>query len=237
MDTKKIFSVLLLLGAEALVIICFLYFGSNLDPSILTLNICVTTIILLLLYFDIVLPRINLKDKPQRAIGTLGLRGVVAFIYMFSAIAVMITFLMVKQPIDIYPQVIVHLGLVFLLALGLYYVMAASVKVNEVFLQETKNRSRLDEMKKATKDVQIKFDQMKNIPEVIIKRVNDLQDNLRYISPTDIQDAIGLESDFLNEMKSVLNSLFDIPLDYEKIIENIKNCERIYKERKQIYSN
>jgi len=236
MDTKKLFSIFLLICAEALVIICFLYFGHNLDSKILAINICVTSIILLLLYADIVLPRINLKDKTQKAIGVLGVRGFVAFIYMFFAIGAMITF-NINKPVDIYTQLIVHGVLLLILGVGLYYTIAVSDKVVEVYTAEKMNRGRVDEMKKMTKEVQLKLDRMKNVPVAVTEKICALQDNLRFLSPTDNADAISLESDFLNEMKTLWNSLFNIPPDYDQINEQIRNCERVYKERKQQYSN
>jgi len=98
-------------------------------------------------------------------------------------------------------------------------------------------RSHLEEMKKMTKDVQNKFALMKDIPADTLKRITALQEDLRYLTPSNNRDAIELETNFLNEMKAVRNCLFEMPTNYNKIIENIQNCERIYKERKQTYSN
>jgi len=236
MDAKKIFSVFLLIIAETLVIICFLYFGNNLDSKILTLNICVTSIILLILYFDIILPRIDLKDKAQKAIGTLGVKGVVGFIYMFLSIGAMISF-NINEPVVFYTQLIVH-GILFLfLGIGMYYIMSLSDKVLEVYTEEKKNRGHVDEMKNITKEVRLKIDQMKEIPALVTERINALQDNLRFLSSTDNQEAFLLESSYVNEMKKVWDSLFDTPLNFDKIFELINNCERVYKERKQQYSN
>jgi len=235
MDLKKLFSVFILMGAETLVIICFLYFGHNLDPKILALNICVTTIILLLLYLDIILPRINLRDESQKAIGTLGLRGVVAFIYMFLAIGCMISF-NIDKVVELNTQIIVHAILLLILLVGLYYMMATSDKVGEVYTEEKTHRSHINEMKKITKEVQLKLDQMNGVPSEIVERINHLQDKLRFISPSDNKEAFILETDYINNMKTVWDSIFNIPLNTEKIIELIKNCESVYKERKQQYS-
>ena len=236
MDTKKIYSIFLLLCAEALIIICFLYFGHNLESKIITLNICVTSIILLLLYADIVLPRINLKDKTQKTIGILGVRGVVVFVYMFLAIGAMIIF-NIDKPVEFNTQLIVHGIILLFLGTGLYYTMAVAEKVVEVNYEEKNNRGRIDEMKKITKEVQIKLDKMKNIPGAVTEKINMLQDNLRFLAPSDKADAISLESDFINEMKILWGVLFNVPPDYDAINEQIGNCERVYKERKQQYSN
>jgi hypothetical protein len=78
---------------------------------------------------------------------------------------------------------------------------------------------------------------MNNIPAEIVTRINELQENLRFLSPSNSSDSMGLESKFLEEMKVLGHCFADTPLDMEKIISNIKNCERTYKERKQVFSN
>ena len=92
-------------------------------------------------------------------------------------------------------------------------------------------------MKKATKELQLKIDAMNNIQSDIITRINELQEDLKYLSPSNSSAAFELENQFVNEMRSLTDCFFDNPLNYEKILSNIKNCERTYKERKQVFSN
>jgi hypothetical protein len=235
MNAKKIFSLLLALFGEALLIFCFLHFGKNLQSEILTLNIVVFTIIYCLVFVDFLFPWINLKDKSQKQIGSIGLRWFFTFFYVILAIGVVIVFNSVK-PIDYTNQIIIHGILFFFLLLGMYMAFSSSDKVSEGYEEEKQNRDRIDEMKKATKELQLKLDAM-NIPTEIVTRINELQENLRYLSPSNSKVAIGLENKFIEEMR-VLSSFFaDNPLNIEKIISNIKNCERTYKERKQVFSN
>lgn len=236
MNTKRIFSLLLALFGEALLIFCFLHFGKNVQSEILTLNIIVSTIIYCLLFVDALLPWINLKDKSQKQIGSIGLRWFFSFFYLILAIGVMIIFNFVK-PIHFTNQIIIHGLLFFLLLLGLFMAFSSSDKVREVYIEEKQNRDRIDEIKKATKELQLKLDAMNNIPAEIVNRINELQENLRYLSPSNSSDAIGLESKFVEEMRALSSCFADNPINIEKIISNIKNCERTYKERKQVFSN
>jgi len=236
MNAKRIFSLLLALFGEALLIFCFLHFGKNVQPEILTLNIIVSTVIYCLVFVDFLFPWINLKDKSQKQIGSIGLRWFFTFFYLILAVGVMIIFNSVK-PIHFTNQIIIHGILFFLLLLGLFMALSSSDKVTEVYLEENQNRDRLDKMKKVTKELQLKLDAMNNIPAEIVNRINELQENLRYLSPSNSGDAIGLESKFVEEIRILNNCFVDNPLDIEKIISNIKNCERTYKERKQVFSN
>ncbi len=236
MNAKRIFSLLLALFGEALLIFCFLHFGKNVQSEILTLNIIVSTIVYCLVFADFLLPWINPKEKSQKQIGSSGLRWFFTLFYLILAIGVMIIFNSVK-PIHFTNQIIIHGILFFLLLLGLFMAFSSSDKVREVYIEEKQNRDRIDEMKKATKELQLKLDAMNNIPAEIVNRINELQENLRYLSPSNSSDAIGLESKFVEEMRVLSSCFADNPINIEKIISNIKNCERTYKERKQVFSN
>jgi len=236
MNAKKIFSLLLALFGEALIVFCFLHFGKNVQTEILILNIIVSTIIYCLVFVDFIFPWVNLKDKSQKQIGSIGLRWFFTFFYLILAIGVMVIFNTVK-PIHFTNQIIIHGILFFLVLLGLFLAFSSSDKVREVYIEEKQNRDRIDEMKKATKELQLKIDAMNNIQSDIITRINELQENLRYLSPSNSSAAFELENQFVNEMRSLTDCFFDNPLNYEKILSNIKNCERTYKERKQVFSN
>lgn len=236
MNAKKIYSLLLVIFGEAILILCFLHFGRNVQTEILTLNIVVSSIIYCLLFIEIIVPWVNFKDKSQKTIGSIGLRWFYTFFYMLLAVGAMVVFNSVK-PIHFSNQIIIHGILFFLLLLGYFMAFSSSDKVREVYVEEKQNRDRINEMKKATKEVQLKIDQMKNIPTDIINKLNDLQENLRYLSPCNNSNAYELEAKFVEEMRALNGCFFDIPLNLEKINDNIQNCNRTLKERKQIFSN
>ena len=227
---------MLVLFGEALLIGCFLHFGKNVQSEILTLNIIVSTIIYCIVFVDSLLPSINLKDKTQKQIGSIGLRWFFTFFYLILGIGVMIVFNTVK-PMPFTNQIIIHGILFFFLFIGLFWAFLSSDKVREVYFEEKQNRDRIDEMKKVTKELQQKLDMMNNIPAEVVARINELQENLRFLSPCNSVEAISLENKFVEEIKDLYNSFVDNPLDLEKIISKIKNCERTYKERKQVFSN
>lgn len=227
---------LLLLTGEALIIICFLIFGKNLDTNILTLNIIVATIIYTLYTLEALFPMVDLKDKSQKTIGSLGIKMFTTLWYTLFAIGAMIFFI-INKPIDFNIQIIIHGILVFFLFLGLYFALSASDKANAIYINEKSNRNLLDEMKRTTKEVQLKLNQLKDIPGEILSRTISLQENLRFISPSNNPEANDLELNYLKEIKAVYDSLFEMPLNHDKIIGNIQKCETTYKERKQIFSN
>ena len=226
---------MLFIFGEALIIICFLYFGRNFPQNILTLNIIVSSVIYLLYFSEIILPIGNFKDRSQRTIGSIGILWFFNNLYTILAIAGMIIFNAVYA-INFNTQVIIHGILLFSLFLGFYFALSASQKVHDIFTAEDQNRSRLEEMKKITGNIQIRLAQLKDVPPAVTDRITALHENLRFISPNNQKDAVDLELNFTREIRLVQDDLFEMPVNYERITVNLQNCESIYKERKQMYS-
>jgi hypothetical protein len=236
MNPKKTFLILLLIVGEIILILSFLHFGKNLSSNLLILNIFVSTIIYSLFFIEILLPVVDFKDKSQSRIGAIGIRWFSTNFYIMSAIFIMIYFNSVK-PIEVNSQLIVHLILIFFLSMSFFFSKTASNKVNEVFLKEEENSSNLEVIKSAIKKIQFKLETLENIPSSITSSFKTLQENYRFISPSNNQIALELEKEILTEINSVYDYLFLNPINYEKINLKIQKCESIYKERKQISSN
>lgn len=235
MNTKNIISLLLLLLGEALIILSFLYFGRNLQAEILALNIVVSSIIYGVVFIDLIIPWINFKDKYQKTIGSIGVRWFFTFLYTLVAIGLMIAFHTIWA-IDFTSQLLLHGTLVFLLALGFYMVFSSSNKVQSVFIDEKLVIGGLDDMRSATKELQLKLDTMKDIPVEITSRIMDLMGNLRFLSPCNTNEAIGLEKSFVEGIMTLKDSITGSPLNMDEVNVNIRNCERIYNDRKHVYS-
>jgi hypothetical protein len=236
MNAKRIFSLLLFLFGEGLIILCFIHFGKNIQPEILKLNIVVASLIYILSFFDIFIPWIDLKDKPQKKIGSIGLRWVFTTFYMITGVGAMIIF-NTLSPIPFISQLIIQGILLFLLLIGLFLAFSSSEKVQEIYQEERQILNKIDEMKKTTRELQLKLDRMTDIPVDVILRINNLQENIRFLSPCNNNRATELEKQFVEEMRMLHDCFVDIPLNIAKIQDNIKNCERTYKERKQVFSD
>lgn len=239
MNSKKIVSILLLLAGEALIIISFLIFGKNFSTEILSLNIVVSTIIYALFFIDILFPMVNFSDKSHKSIGSLGLRWFFTLLYTIAAILVMF-FFNYGTPVIFTFQLIIHSILFFFLLFGLFSAAISAQKTQAIYSEEKQIRDGLEDMKKETKKVQLKLEKMKDISKDISKDIinitNDLQENLRYLSPCDNPDAFELEASYLLQMRAVNDSLLITPIDDEHILEQIENCKRTYLERKQLFS-
>jgi hypothetical protein len=91
-------------------------------------------------------------------------------------------------------------------------------------------------MKKATKRLQLKLDALSSMPDEFTRRINELQENLRFLSPCNDSSASELEAQYIQKINELSQHFSEVPLNTEKIVMFIKDCERTYKERKQIFS-
>jgi hypothetical protein len=236
MNTKQIFSWLLFLFGEAILIASFVLFRGETPDNILVMNIVVSTIVYALLFFNYRAPWIDLKDKSQKQIGAIGISWFVAWFYAIAAIVVMLAANLVLG-LSFTVQLIIHCVLLFFLVLGILLSLRASDKVAEIYQTETANRSGILEMKKAMRILKDKISETAGLPETFIQRVNSLEESLRFISPTDNSEAYELEYSFVETVNTVRFALNDYSLNAEQVENNLKKCERILYNRKQIYSN
>ena len=232
---KKIWVLLLAVG-ELLIILGFQYWGNFLPRGIVTLDIIVASIIYSLFFIDLLFPMVDFNDASRKTIGSIGLRWFITTLYMVAAIGLMVIFSFFFQT-DVVGQIIMQGILLFLFIAGLYTAYSSSANVKEVFFEEKQSMDRIAEIKRAMKEVQLAIEKKNDIPVDVADRINKLDENLRYISPGNNQQAIELETNFLRDIKTVQDCIIAFPFNYERVTESIKNCERLYKERKQIFSN
>lgn len=236
MDTKKIVSFIVLLGGEAINIAAFILFRGSLAPDVLVLNIVVSSVIYGLFFLDILVPWINLNDKQGKKVGSLGVRWLFTWLYAIAAIAVMLVGDLACEW-SFALQIIIHCVLLFFLILGLVASLHSGDKVQEVYQQETFNRNGINEMKTAIRDLKDKMNDLPNLPEYFIRKINTLEDSLRFISPTENAEAHGLEQQFIRVINDIAFAISNYSMNEEAIGSNLKKAERIYQIRKSIYSN
>lgn len=236
MDTKKILSWIALIGGEAIIIAAFTLFGSKLANDIFVLNILISSLIYGLFFVDVLVPWVDLSDKSQKKIGSLGLRWFFTWLYAIAAISVMVLG-NVAFEWSFSLQIIIHSILLFLLILGFVASITSSDKVKEVYKQETLNRSGIIEMKNAMRNLKDKITDLSSLPDSFITRVNTLEESLRFISPSNSNEAYDLEHNFTNTIHEITIAVSNYSMNEEKIENNLNKAERIYQNRKSIYSN
>lgn len=234
---KKISAVILLLIGELILVYSIFHFRSSLDEKNLYLIIGVSSIVYFLLFSDLLFAWVNLKDQSQKQIGSIGIKWFFIFAYVVSSIGLLFIFNASKaypKPFDI--QVIVQAVLLFLLLIGLYFSLSAAEIVKNVYTEQLQNKSLLVELKKTSKNIQNQIRKKEGIPHNLISKLSELDDNLRFISPSDNTEAHTLEQSLIEEMGKINNEIKQLSPSIENVASSIEDCEVIYQERKSIYS-
>ncbi|MDR1882801.1 MAG: hypothetical protein LBR26_08485 [Prevotella sp.] len=235
MDIKKILSWIALLGGEAIIIAAFILLRGDLTDHVLVLNIVVSSLIYGLFFIDILVSWIDFGDKSQKRVGSIGLRWFFTWSYAILAVATMILSSLVFD-FTFAVLLIIHAALLFLLLLGFISVFTSSDKVQEVYLKENANRSRIAEIKRAITSLKDKMNDSSNLPESFINRINALEENVRFISPTNNQEAHDLEEQFITTINDMAFAVSNFSMNEERIESSLKKCERICQNRKNMYS-
>ena len=233
---KRLLSLFAFLLGEAVIIVSFLLWRGEAATGVLALNMVVSSLIYCLFFVDVLVPWVNWSDKAKRSIGSMGLRWFVTWVYAALAVAVMLVcnlWLVVSFEL----QLILHCVLFFLLLLGFAGVLHASGKVAERYVQESQCRQGVQEMKQAVRRLKEAAEDCAQLPESCMRRINDLEDRLRYLSPSDNGEARSLERQFVKAVESITVALPGYAADQEKIDAALKKAERLYENRKSMYSN
>jgi hypothetical protein len=235
MDTKKILSWIALSGGEAVIIAAFILFRGDLADNVLVLNMVVSSLVYGLFFIDILVPLVDLGDESHKRVGSTGLRWFFTWLYALFAIAAMLV-CNLAYDCSFALQIIIHSVPVFLLLIGFVSVIHSSDKVRSVYRQETFNRNGIIEMKKSVANLKDKISDLSDLPESFTGRINSLEENLRFISPTENAEAHSLEQQFISAIDDIAFAVSDFSMNGERIESNLKKCERICQSRKAIYS-
>ena len=114
---------------------------------------------------------------------------------------------------------------------------SSSDKVHEVFIEETTNRGRIDEMKRHTKELCNLLQGISWMSADLKTRITELHENMRFLSPSNNPEAIALESSFCAETEKLCKLISDSNPNGDAIKLQLIRCESIYRDRKNTYSN
>ncbi len=236
MSAKRILSIIAFILGEAIIITGISIYRGDMSDEVYKLNLIVSTIIYCVLFIDIIVPWIPLNDKSQRKVGSIGLRWAVSWTYAIAAILVMLICNYVAATV-FKTQLIIHLALILFLILGFIGVFNSSDKVSEIYEKEEHSRQGILKMKQAMAALKNKAEECTQLPAEYKLRINNLEEELRYISPSNNPVANNLEMQYVDIINKMVISISCSTLNKDEIDTNLNTAERIYQSLKSIYSN
>jgi hypothetical protein len=91
-------------------------------------------------------------------------------------------------------------------------------------------------MKKAVVHLKDTISDFPDLPTGFVEKINALEEDLRFISPTEKAEAHRLEEEFVAVIHALALGITH-SVNGEALEDKLKKAERIYQNRKTVYSN
>lgn len=227
---RKILSWLALAICEAILITTFILFRGELSTDIMVLDIVVGSIILGLLFIDLLRPW---GDPHTARIGSMGVRWSITITYAVIAIVAMI----LMRHLSFTVQLLVQGGLLALLLLGMAAVLRTKEQVVDVQREEATKLNNRDDVKRAWRTLLEKIDQKGDVPGELRGRVERMVQELRYLSPSNNAEAMATDHQLVEGAESIGRMIGDYRMNHDQAEQMVARCERMLQQRRTQYSN
>ena len=223
-------SLLALLG-EAFIISAMLLLPHGLAQDIMILDTVVLSIIWALICYDLYRPIISDSDHAPE-VASIGIRWQGQLAYMVLAVGFGVA-AGIYECAFIY-QVLGQGGLLGILLFAWVFSTAAGHKASAVAAQEKNALAGRKQMNKVVDQLQNALADGTDIPADIRSALNGITDQLRYITPSDKQEAVELEQQFIRLAHEIAIALPHRKTEEQEIHALIARLERTLAQRKQI---
>lgn len=209
--------------------------GETLQTNVLVLNIIVSLLIIAILFSDLLIPWSKPEDKSQRRIGNMGLRwGVTSF---YSIVAIGIIALSIIYDLTFGVQLFIHLVALVLLLSGYALVAFSASNIARIHAKQETEIAGVDAMRREAKALYNDAMDKGDIAPEIISRLSALNDELRFVSPSNNQDAAALEKRFVDLAAAARQMIPAYSFSEQSFVAELTKLERILKDRKNTYSH
>lgn len=228
---NKLLSAIIILLVEAVIITVMLILPIAMPTRVRILDICVLTIIWMMLSYDLFRPLIKTVFKNAPEYGSLGVRWSGQIFYIISSIIWAIIGAVV--PIVFLFQLLGQ-GLLFgILLLAFFYGSKAGQQVTKIATKQEKVLVGRQQMRNAIRDIQDKT-AIDKFPEAFCASIKDLDDKLRFIAPSDSPEAIKYEEQFAEIAQKICIAMSNYKMNEDDIRQDLLRLHRILGNRKSV---
>ena len=234
MDMKNILS----RGAFALgfvLVICgWFLFGDRSNTAVFVLDIVVSLFVYSVLFSDFLITWYRPEDKTQRRIINLGLRWGATTFYAIVAISIIVLSHVFSWVFGI--QLFAHGIAIVLLIVGCALVVHSASNIASVTHQQDILLAGVDKMRREAKALHYDILDKGTIPTEISQRAAQLIEDMRFISPSNSEDARDLEQRFVDIIGRARIMVSSFTLNNEELAAELSKAERTLKDRKAAFS-
>lgn len=234
MKKRTILAAVALLILEFVIVYAILLIPEsvNMPMNVRILDMVVLSIILWMISYDLFKPIINVDAKNPPEVGSLGIRWVGQIIYAVSAIAFAVVGVIFE--IAFIYQLLGQLVLLAALLMVYFFAVYASDAVKKVAKKEETILKGRDQMRIALNQIQDEVAINPSLPEYFRADINELEEKLRYISPSDSDEAATYEKQFADIAGRVCIALSNFSMNEENIKQDVLRMKRAVENRKNV---
>lgn len=231
---RTILAAIALLIAETFIVCAMLLIPIPIPTRVRILDIVVLSIVLWMVGYDLFRPLVNLAVKNPPEVGSLGVRWTGQIIYILFAIgfAIIAIVFSIRFTYQLLGQVL-FLGL---LILNYYFAIHAAEMVKKVSKREDTVLQGREQMRRTLSQIQDEIAISSNLPEYFRASINDMEDKLRFISPSDNVDAASYEKQFADIANRVCIAMANFAMNEESIKQDLLRMQRVLENRKRVRS-
>lgn len=227
---KTILSAFILIFAEALIIAIMLLIPYPIPTRVRILDICVLSVILWMIGYDLFRPLVNLAVKNPPEIGSLGIRWYGQYLYLLVAIGFGIAGIAADIPF-VY-QLLGQIVILGMLLLTYYFAMHAASKVTQVAEEEDRLLAGRQLMRTAIQQVQDEIAVSTDLPEYFRAQISQINESMRFISPCGSAEAVSYEKQFAEIAQRIVIAMSNFNMNEEAIKKDLLRMQRVLENRK-----
>lgn len=233
----NIYSLLLGIFGQGIIIAGFLLFRGTCPDNILWLNIVVTSIVFWLLGCSFGMEPISMSDPAHPQAGGLGIKWVSALTYSVCALGFMIGCALYGYGAEGVPfkwQMIIQTALLFFLLAGFLSSAAATRKTAETYRREQATYRGKADLRLTLSDLAYTADSSPEVPAEIRQRLHRLSEEVRFLTPSGSREAAMADTRIFEVANRLRPALFNPELNTADIETLTTRLEVEFHRRKQV---
>jgi len=228
---KNIYRILALLLGFGIIISSFIIFGHDIETKIKVLDIIVVCVLYSSVAELLFFPMINLTEKSNKEAAMMGVHY--NTLYTCICLSSVIILLGIVCDLSFTVQLIAQLVVLFIFFIGRAATLHSGEHAQKIYEKEQVVISGKMSMRKAMDSAMEEIVTSNNLNPNIVKRLEELSESLRFITPSGNAEAVELENEFSEMVHKVQVLCRDSVANSEVLIEDISKLERIVAKRKK----
>lgn len=228
---KTFYKILTVLIGYGLIVASFILLFTWLPDDIRILDIVVTSIIYTQLVEFLFFPLIDLEKKAHKEVGMMGIH--LAAINTYAGVAIVIMAVGMIWELSFTWQILLQLGALLILIIGRVATLHSGEKVEAVYEKEQVLRGGKQQLKAAAESMMDAIARSSELSPVLVSRITQLTEDIRYITPSTNNEALNLELQFTRLSDDLKVMLRQSPQNNDQIAETVGQLEYILAKRKK----